>query len=694
MTFDFTPTDDGFRIHDTIENSWTDVDAGGPTEPEPTTTDVFRIPLDEAVTVETTELRFEQNFAVFVRDDEHAFVDRCMVGDQLTLDSGIYELETSVSLFKLYLYLEDAAVTIKDEPAGTRVIFERPTAVTFGVRSNHQQPAGVVTAAQDPRDLMNAISTFGTALKTLSPERSFPSLRGHPPELAVRGQTRIPEEFEPPETGITVEIPPEYATVFTVAPLAYYFGATVEPGLDPRLIAGDAVHEFDTQSLAADVHDLLRHCFVLDCVVRTTGLYPLEMAIEPRLRERTTIDAERLYSLPIDDRTARYLDVPLDATRDLLTWHAVADIDPVPLNAEALPYLAYRMTAIRSPATGSTHHSGCCTPEENPQTETTADPTSPLRSFTPGEPDAGSSVAFVEPAPFDADHHIWVADGLPLTGSKPTLGSYLRATEASPDTGPIDIHVVDNGTHDRGDLASVARRYSKDGFDVTLHEEPTTSELKDVLLTDIDLLHYMGEVSDEGLVCLDGPLDVRILPQTGVSAFFLDGECSYRQGLSLIRVGSIGGVVTTTDDRPGIQHPGQRLAELLDYGFTLAAAVDILTQLADDANYTIVGDACHQLCKTTYVPNIYQAQPSRSRPDESVTLKTKIYPTISHAIGAVTEYSGVTDPYNYLAGEHEITFERDSFSAHANWIESPILVDQALHWGDDYTPDELWDLLQ
>lgn len=693
MTFDFTPTDDGFRIHDTIENSWTDIDAGGPTEPEPTTTDVFRVPLDEAVTVETAELRFEQNLGVFARDDAHSYVDRSVVGERLALDQGTYELETTLSLFKLYLYSEDATITVQDEPAGTRVRFERPTTVTLGVRSNHQQPAGVVTAAQDPRDLMQAISTFGTSLKTFSPERSFPSLRGHPPELAVRGQTRIPDEFTPPGTGITVEIPPEYASVFTVAPLAYYFGATVEPGLNPRLIAGDAVHEFDTETLVEDVHEFLCHCFILDCVIRTTGLYPVDMAIGARLRDRTTIDAETLYSLPLDERTAHYLDIPFDATRDLLTWPAVADIDPVPLNAEALPYLAYRMSAIRSPATGTTNHSGCCTPEETTQPDPETDPTSPLRSFTPGEPDAGSSVAFVEPDPFDADHHIWVADGLPLTGSKPTLGSYLRATEATPDTDPIDIHVVDTGTHDRGDPASVARQYSNDGFDVTLHEEPTTSELKDVLLTDIDLLHYVGDVSDEGLRCLDGPLDVRILPQTGVTAFFLDGKCSYRQGLALIRVGSIGGVVTITDDRPSIQHPGQRLAELLDYGFTLAAAVDILTHLAEDANYTVVGDACHQLTQTPYIPNVYRAQPQQSQPD-SVTPKTKIYPTVSHGIGAVTEYSGVTDSYNYLAGEHEITFERDSFSSHANWLESPIIADQDLHWADDHTPDELWDLLQ
>lgn len=692
MTFDFTPTDDGLRIHDTIENAWADIDLGGPVEPESASTDVFRVPLDDAVAVETTELRFDQNLGTMVRDRTGTFVDQCLIGDHQRIDSGTYELETMLSLFKLYLQPEHTALTIEDRPSGTLITFESPTVVTLGVRSHHQQPAGVVTAAQDPRDLMQAISTFGTGMKTFSPERSFPTLRGHPPELAVRGQTSIPDDFTPPDTDITVEIPPEYAAVFTSTPLAYYLGATIEPGLDARIIADGAVHEFDADSLAEDVHDLLRHCFVLDTVVRTVGIYPFDMEVGRRLDDRITLDSETLYDLPIGERTARYFDFPIEATRDLLTWPAVADIDPVPLSAEALPYLAYRMSAIRSPVAGTTRHSDCCSPDENQPSETRRDATS-VRSFTPGEPDAGSSVSFVDPVPFDADHHIWVADGLPVTGSKPTLGSYLRSTEAAPRTDPIDVHVVDTGSRKREHPACVVRQYSNDGFDVTLHEDPTTSELKDVLLTDLDLLHYMGDVSNEGLECLDGSLDVRILPRTGVSAFFLDGECSYRQGLALIRVGSIGGVVTTTENRPTIEHPGQKLAALIDHGFTLAAAVDILAALADDANYTIVGDACHQICKPPYIPTVFHAQPAKSGPD-SVTPRTKIYPTMSHGVGSAMEFSGVEDPLKYLAGEHDVTFRRDTFSSHADWLEAPIIADQELYWADQYTMDDLWELLQ
>lgn len=693
MTFDFTPTADGLRIHDTIENAWTDVDVGGSVEPEPASTDVFRVPLDEAVVVETERLAFDANLSVMARDRSGAVVGRSLPGGRLELEAGSYELDTTFTLFRLYATVEDASLVIADSPDGTSFEFDRPTTVTLGVRSHHEQPAGVVTTSQDPRDMMRAVSTFGSAMKTFSPERSYPSLRGHPPELAVRGQTSIPDTFAPPETGITVEVPPEYAAVFTSAPLAYYLGATIEPGLDPRLVADDAVHEFDPDALPDSVFDVLRHCFLLDTVVRTVGIYPLDISAQRRLQERVSIDREHLYDLPIEERTARYLDIPLATTRDLLAWRAVADIDPVPLNAEALPYLTYRMAAVRSPPAGSTQHSGCCSPEDDRPPEQTTPESSSVRSFTPGEPDAGNTVSFVDPAPFDAEHHIWVGDGLPVTGSKPTLGSYLRSTDASPHDGVIDVHVVVTDSAARPDIDALASQYSAEGFAVTVHDHPTTSELKDILLDDVDFLHYRGTVSDAGLECLDGPLDIRILPRTGVSAFFLDGKCSYRQGLPLIRVGAIGGVVTTDDEHPAGDHPGLTLAALLNYGYPLGPAVDVLTDLEDDARYTIVGDSFHQICKSTTLPILLAARPDRTTPD-SITPDSRVYPSQGYELGSTYGYGGSVDEVEHLTGTHAVTFTHDSFRQTADQMEAPLLVDQELHWPEGYTADELWELLQ
>lgn len=693
MTFEYTPTDDGFRIRDTIENAWTDVAVGRRVQPPRTGTSEFRVPLDDAITVEATELAFSQNFETMARDPEGSIVKRVQLGESATLPTGSYELDTTITPCRLYLLVSGAHVTIDDSPDGTYIAFDAPTTVTIGVRSHHQRPAGVVTAAQDPRDLMAAISSFGSAMKTFSPERSFPTLRGHPPELAVRGQTNISDEFAPPDTGITVEVPPEYAAAFTATPLAYYFGATITPGFDPRFIAGDAVHELDTETLAEGVHELIRHNFVLDTIVRTVGIYPYDMAIadalEPHLDARAGRDRQSLYDLPLDERTAAYLDIPFEATRDLLTWPVVADVDPIPLNAESLPYLAYRMAAIRSPSEGTVRHGGCCAPDDDPGVYEHAG--SPVRSFTPGEPDHGNSSTFVDPAPFDAHHNIWVGDGLPTTGSKPTLGSYLRSTEAAPHDGRITVHVVSMTDTDHSRQRSICGQYSSEGFEVTHHENPTQSELKDIIMTDIDLLHYCGDVSDEGLECIDGPLDVRILPRSGVSAFFLDGECSYRQGLALVRVGSIGGVVTTSDERLD-EHHGRRLASLLDYGFSLTAAVDILTRITDHP-LTIVGDGDHQVCKSQGLPYVLITQPGNNTTN-SVTLTALFYQTMSQRIGSVIGYMSSVSEAVHLTGAHTAEFTHDSFLEYADRAEAPIIADSDLLWPSDYTPAALLNLVR
>jgi hypothetical protein len=46
----------------------------------------------------------------------------------------------------------------------------------------------------DAEDVMMAILTFRSALKTTSPERSFPTLRGHPPAIELNDRLEIPDD--------------------------------------------------------------------------------------------------------------------------------------------------------------------------------------------------------------------------------------------------------------------------------------------------------------------------------------------------------------------------------------------------------------------------------------------------------------------------------------------------------------------
>lgn len=692
MTFEYTRTEDGFRIRDTIENASLDVATGRPVDPTDADTARFRFPLDEAVTVLATELEFAATFGVFVRRPDGTLLETGMFERTVDLEPATYEIETTYQGFRLYLFVEGSTVRTVDGPTTTTLAFDRPTTVTLGVRSNHERPAGVVTTARDPRELMRAISTFGSALKTFSPERSWPTLRGHPPELAVRGQTAIPDDLEPPDTGITLQIPPSYSAVYMATPVAYYLGATLQPGLDPRLDAAGSTYELDESSLAGDIHDLLRHCFLLDCVVRTVGLYPMGLTEGTVLEDRVTLDHETLYDLPLDERTARYLDVPLETTRDLFEWTHVADVDPVPLNAEALPYLAFRLAAIRSPAESGRITDPAGTP---PRDETSRASAPDTREFLPNNSQRDRAEC-VAPAPFEGQHHLWVADGIPVDGVKPTLGSFLRSANATPSDESIEMHVVygddSAGTH-------TPPEPSRCDVEVTVHEEPTTRELQDLLRSDVDFLYYVGEATDAGLSCLDGALDVRTLPRTGVSSFFFDGTGTYREGLALVRVGGVGGIVALDDYDRGGQF-GPQVAALLDHGFSLSGTMAILSRLAGTDAFAVVGDGDHQLRNPATVPTLYEPGTrtrtgSNSTPDTgSRTLTATCFATLSHRIGSIIEFANGTPAGPSLIGVHPRTMPADEFVAFSERLEAPILADGDLHWPETFTPADVRDYLR
>ena len=59
----------------------------------------------------------------------------------------------------------------------------------------------------------------------------------------------MPDVVDAPDTGITIEVPPEYGAIYTVAPLAYYLGATVEAGTEPALSAAGRARRLDRKSV-------------------------------------------------------------------------------------------------------------------------------------------------------------------------------------------------------------------------------------------------------------------------------------------------------------------------------------------------------------------------------------------------------------------------------------------------------------
>ena len=227
-----------------------------------------------------------------------------------TLDSDAYLVELSTTPMKLY-FLVDGRLTIEHRDDTVRFSFDRETTVLVGARSFHDRPAGTITVTDDVRDAMRAVSRFGSALKTLSPERSFPTLRGHPP-LVERGEEfAAPNGLEPAETDVELVVPPDREHVYPIVSLAYYLGATVVPGHDPRLVAGSFERSLDgPDGYVETVNRILRQTFFLDCLTRTEGYYKVELHEREAVEPLVDLDFADLYETPLPERLAVYLSVP------------------------------------------------------------------------------------------------------------------------------------------------------------------------------------------------------------------------------------------------------------------------------------------------------------------------------------------------------------------------------------------------
>ncbi|MCG1004245.1 MULTISPECIES: hypothetical protein [Halobacterium] len=560
----------GVVVRDEVAGEQFPLRTDRPVDPESASTEAFTMPVDAAVAVEAAELGTPAfTDVIFWRDGE--VVDRATSeepADELPRDT--YEVDFSPPGVKLYVRIEDAEPTVRFPESRATLDFGEATRLVLGVRSMHESPAGTVTVTEDPRDLMRAVSTFGSALKTQTPDRSWPTLRGHPPALELGDALHVPAEVEPPETGVRIEVPPEYGAIYTVAPLAYYLGASVLPGSRPRVVADGETRELDSRALAESVRSVLEHVFTLDCVVREAGVYPFQTAMSEELTARVALDRERLFELSLSERTAAYLRIPRSATEGLVAWHYTADVAAAPSYAAALPYLVDELALVRSP------------PQRASTAELTPSPNALqadgvlVRSATP----ESSPSAVVVPDDVKTPGHSWVTSSSAVDAANPTVGSFQRPFSSTEGDGALDVHVVFNDARlQQGDV-SLFDSHPYRETDVRVSRSLSTAELRDALYEETDYLHFVGHVTDDGMVCPDGVLDTRTLAKTGVSAFFHtilgDDRSSLRHSQSAISV--LPAVDTGTASAPWplsvhhFPHADSGIGALASYTYTDAPA--------------------------------------------------------------------------------------------------------------------------
>jgi len=669
--------------------------------------DRFYFPVDAAATVATGTVEIPYFVDTWVRNGSGVTVTEVDIGDTVSLPPARYNVELATSQVKLYLLVE-GAVEVTATEGSIRFEFGGDE-VSVGARSYHEQPAATVTTTDEPGDVMRALSTLGSALKTTTCERSFPTLRGHPPLVERGDEFSIPDGIEAPDTGITVEVPPLFEYIYPVAPLAYYFGATVRPGPEPRLLADGWTYPLDGErdcafvpgdGFEASVARVLKQSFLLDCVTRTEGYYEVELAERARIEEHVDLDFAALYERPLAEQVGEYMQVPAAALTDAMpTWKLTADVRPNPEYVGTLPFLADELAVVRCPEPPGMGRTSDEVADQiqsifrNQPQELRGPDTATLTRSTRTRSSSSSSSATVEetvfrPADADSIEQTYVGEGVPVGASKMTEDAFRRRLTYEPSTDPqIRVAVVCNDERmaDENVVSEIYGTRDWIEFDITFDEGLTTEEMRALLGSDVDFLHYIGHVDEEGIRCPDGYLDTQKLDDVGVSAFLLNACDSYEQGYGLVDSGAMAGIATVTDIvNEAATSVGRTVARLLNQGFSLAATVEIIKQYEQIGHhYMVVGDSSTSIVKhesgTPYRADIEDSSGDRSR------LTLHGYPRLDSTLGSLFR------PHLNDYGRHHLNsgemcsadLSHDELVTFLSKQDVPVVREAELQWSRD-----------
>lgn len=662
---------DGIRITDPIERTQFDLHAPSTVSPEVTDTDSFRFPVDTAVVVQTRSLRTTKGLDVYVRDAEGNLVGQSSGGSELDLPADAYNVELASTQMKVYLAVE-SPVAVSGSTESVEISFGEETQIEVGARSLHETPAGTITVSDDVGATMDAVSLLGSALKTTTCERSFPTLRGHPPLLEPGEEFAVEGDVVRPETGVKIEVPERREAVFVVAPLAYYLGADVVPGEEPRLLTDDFARSLDgPDGLQPEVERVLQQVFFLDCVTRTEGYYEVDLHERRQLEPDVDLDFATLYDASLAEQVRQYLDVPFEVVEPHLPqWKVTMDVSPTHENVAVLPFAADELAIVRCP--------------DPPDPSTVTPEPAELESFYRGGTDDPPASDVIQPEPADTIEHVWVGEEMPIGASKATPESLKRRLDVTP-AHRIEVDVVCNDERMReedvvGDIYGTRDLYD---FNVSIHNDLTRAELRTLLESSTDFLHYIGHVTEDGILCSDGILDVGTIDESGVRGFILNGCRSYRQGEKLVEKGSQVGVVTLAKigNEPAAD-VGKDLARLLNHGFPMQSALSVVTDVnTPNRQYVIVGDGSQEFTKSKCgTPLIIKPE----RNGDTISTEFRRFPSVASSMGSLTRMNiGSRTIYSISSTVLRKDIDAESLDEVFDASTYPVQRDDEIYWSDD-----------
>lgn len=631
--------------------------------------------MDSVVEITTNEFTISINDSVFIRSPDKSIVEEVLPNENTTLPPDPYILDLSGTI-KIYVYV-NTGMEITNRTEETHIVFDTPSKMTIGARSYHTRPAGTITTTTEPKDVMKAVSRFGSALKSTTAERSFPTLRGHPPTIELGDQLDIPAGLHRPNTGIRIEIPPTLRHIFVISPLAYYLGAKVVPGSDPRLFtdSGFSHNLCSNKPFETAVERLLKQTFLLDCIIRTEGETPLPLVEREIIDSKLELDIENLYGRPLSERLERYLTVDFDTIQTQIPeWWPEARIELKSEHLEFLPFLLNDLTIVK-PAKQVDH-------------------LSILENRTAGtKPGNDRTSTISSERTTHACQQIWEDEsGTEITSTR-LLSACWNGITQSPRDGPLQIEVVCNDPDMNEELVTVHSTYGNREdlpANVSIHHGLKKEELGDVLAQESDFIHYIGHIDTEGFRCTDGFLNAAELDTVGAKAFFLNACRSYKQGTELINAGSIGGIVTLQDiQNDDAVNAGSTIAQLLNHGLPLYGSLHLLQSTSDEKyDYYLLGDGKLTMTHTK------QGAPigcSVRQTSSGYTVTIDSYISSIFGIGGV--YSPYIAPsevfYLTLSKINDLSVNKGDLIKFLNKNDFPLGFDGELRWSTDIKATEI-----
>lgn len=518
--------------------------------------------------------------------------------DDLTLDSGEYVIQIHASIM-IYLRFSDT-LRIRGISGASQISFEFPCVnqIEIGFRSQFRIPSDKLRISKRPSELAWAISQMSKSMETSSPDRSFPSLREHPPLIEFSKDSKNRREEENiQENNIIFKTPNCYEELFVVAPLAYYLQAEI------RVEQRDSVlltlptegfeYEFSQQpKLELEANSMLRKVFMLDCLVRDFGEYHIEI-IERKLLEEIGLDGRSLYKQTPEARLVRYLESPFEKIDDKLPdWHLSMNVDPEPSSIETLPYLLDQLSAIYTPKVEILSSQGIL--EESLMDS--------LRTSTPENVEINQ---FLQKAiPNEAAIRGWLSDKVPFDVFISSTQCYQNRHKYERNAGDRtkSIVVILNEQEMAEEFHQVYEIFSDESSHATINlsiqKKVGRDSLKSIVENEqIDFLHYIGHCDPEGLRCPDGNLSFIDIEESNVQTFFLNACGSIKEGLTLVEKGSVVGAVTLrqvlNDDAAKV---GAAFARLVINGFEFAKSLELARkQILMSKFYSIIGDGTHRI---------------------------------------------------------------------------------------------------